>query len=233
MTTYSKKVKKTSRKRKLREARRKLGNIEKTKKPRKKDWLSDDWEDEDFQIHERIQPRGERERRKEREKIAFSAERSPVELDPIMDTSTTSTGLVVEVSSVLCRVEIGVEVLVCTVRGNLKEHETGYSNVVAVGDNVEISRDGEERGVVESVLPRRSVLARSHGTVQSLQQIVVANVDQVLIVASWREPHIWFKLIDRYLIAAQRNELKAIICVNKIDLVDPAHLQPLVGRPMY
>ncbi len=220
MTTYEEQMKKAARKKQLREARRKSGDQKGKKKPRKKDWGSTNWDEDDYQTKERILPRGENERRKERENIALGAERSPIESDSAIERSATSTGLVVEVSSGLCRVEIDDVTLLCTVRGNLKEHDTGYSNVVAVGDNVEISRDGDERGVVESIHPRRSVLARAHGTVLSLQQIVVANVDQVLIVASWREPHIWFKLIDRYLIAAQRNDLKAIICVNKTDLIE-------------
>jgi len=128
--------------------------------------------------------------------------------------------LVVEVSSGLCRVEIDDDILVCSLRGNLKKQETGYSNLVAVGDLVTITREDNEKGVVESVLPRRSVLARCHGSVLSLRQIIVANVDQALIVTSWREPHIWPELIDRYLIAAQRNNLEAIICINKIDLIE-------------
>lgn len=217
---YQKQIKKSARKKQLREARRKLGNKKGDRKPRKKDWDVEDWNEDHYQTHERIQPRGEHERRKEREQIAFDTERPPIELDSVMETSATQTGLVVEVSSGLCRVEVGDETLLCTVRGSLQEIETGYSNLVAVGDKVEVSREDDERGVVERVHPRRSVLARAHGTVLSLQQIVVANVDQVLIVASWREPNIWFKLIDRYLIAAQRNDLKAIICVNKTDLVE-------------
>jgi ribosome biogenesis GTPase len=49
---------------------------------------------------------------------------------------------------------------------------------------------------------------------------VVANVDRLLIVASWREPYIWPALIDRYLIAAQRNQIEAVICIHKVDLVE-------------
>jgi ribosome biogenesis GTPase / thiamine phosphate phosphatase len=50
-------------------------------------------------------------------------------------------------------------------------------------------------------------------------------------VASWRDPHIWLELIDRYLVTAEHNNLQAVICVNKIDLVEDqaefaAALQP-------
>ncbi len=50
--------------------------------------------------------------------------------------------------------------------------------------------------------------------------MIVANVDQVLIVAAWREPAFWPELVDRYLIAAARYNLAPIICINKIDLAD-------------
>jgi ribosome biogenesis GTPase len=69
-------------------------------------------------------------------------------------------------------------------------------------------------------LPRRSILARPDVFHDHLQQVIVANIDQLLVVAAWREPHIWLELIDRYLIAAQRFGLQPIICVNKIDLAE-------------
>jgi ribosome biogenesis GTPase len=58
----------------------------------------------------------------------------------------------------------------------------------------------------------------------------VANVDQVLIVASWREPKFWPELVDRYLIAGVRNNLEPVICINKIDLAeDEAELEETAG----
>ena len=76
--------------------------------------------------------------------------------------------------------------------------------------------------MVEAVLPRRSALARPDVFYSHLQQVIVANVDQVLIVAAWREPAFWPELVDRYLIAAARYNLAPIICINKIDLADEA-----------
>jgi len=223
MTTPIEKMHKGTRKRHLRDARRKTGNKNTTRKPRRRNWISDSpdaWDDDDYLTNERILPRGERERRRNLEALAFSETPTRPELAPVMEADSASTGLVVEVSSGLCRVEIGNETFICSLRGNLKTQSTGYSNLIAVGDCVLISRDGNKRGVVESILPRRSVLTRPHGRVLNLRQIVVANVDQVLIVASWREPHIWPELLDRYLIVTQRNDLKAIICINKIDLIE-------------
>ena len=136
-----------------------------------------------------------------------------------------SRGTVVEVSSGLCRVALPDRTLLCNLRSSLRTPHSGFSNVLAAGDEVVVSHNGHERGMVEAVLPRRSALARPDVFYTHLQQVIVANVDQVLIVAAWREPAFWPELVDRYLIAAARYNLAPIICVNKIDLAeDPAEL---------
>jgi ribosome biogenesis GTPase len=227
------------RKQKLRDARRKSGPRAQEKKPRLKkvtlnDW--DDWDDLDEMEFDNYQPiisHSERERRREIEKtISGDANRkSRGVADPTItaapqDAPSRTSALVIETSSRMCRVDLEGEILLCSLRdASLQTQETGYTNVVAVGDQVLISRTGNGEGVVEAILPRRSVLARPYSpdvgkVIADLEQIVVANVDRLLIVASWREPYIWPALIDRYLITAQRNELPAIICINKVDLIE-------------
>jgi ribosome biogenesis GTPase len=125
---------------------------------------------------------------------------------------------VIEVSSGLCRVRLDARDLICEIRQSLRSPHSGFANVVAVGDRVLVNLNGADRGYVEGVLPRRSALARPDVFYPHLQQVIVANVDQLLIVASWREPQYWPELVDRYLISAQRNNLASIICVNKVDL---------------
>ncbi|MBW8010640.1 MAG: ribosome small subunit-dependent GTPase A [Chloroflexi bacterium] len=163
-------------------------------------------------------PRGEKERRREVEKLT-SLNLMQGNKHEIISTpsSREGQGLVTEVGSGNCKVSIGNEILVCSLRGALKAHETGYTNIVVVGDEVLVN---VEDAVVETLLPRRSLLTRPDVFYTHLQQIVVANVDQVLIVASWQEPHFWPELVDRYLIAAEVNQLQAVICLNKIDLVE-------------
>jgi ribosome biogenesis GTPase len=64
-----------------------------------------------------------------------------------------------------------------------------------------------------------------------LQQVIVANADQLLIISSWRDPHIWLELVDRYLIAAERYNLLPIICVNKIDLAESVETPQATLQP--
>ena len=207
----------------------------KPKRVRHKDWMPDSFDDDyidgldDFPQSERIMPRGERERRRAVEAAILTAMESQDEGENEVDNGEEvlaaektpgQQGIVVEVSSSLCRVALegNGQSLVCGLRGSLSAEDTGFTNVVAVGDRVVISENGSDRGVVEAVLPRQNILARHDVFYTHLQQVIVANADQVLIVASWRAPHFWPELVDRYLIAAERNNLSPVICVNKIDL---------------
>jgi ribosome biogenesis GTPase len=61
------------------------------------------------------------------------------------------------------------------------------------------------------------------------EHVLVANVDQLVIVMSLVEPDLKPHLIDRYIASAQQGGLAAVVCLNKADLADPAGLQPLLG----
>ena len=82
------------------------------------------------------------------------------------------------------------------------------------------------QGIIERVEPRHGTIARSS---RNRRHIIVTNVDQIIIVGSAAEPRIKPNLIDRFILTAERAEITPIICINKIDLVNPAELQPLIG----
>ena len=215
-----------------RQIRKKIKRNRKPKHVRRQDWFVESSDDmtrcEDLPHSERIMPRGEQERRQ----AALAAALADLEVETGADQEYSvpqkdqlQPGIIIEVSSGLCGVDLGERSLVCGIRGSLSAEETGFTNIVAVGDEVLVSEDGADQGVVESILARRSVLARPdvfHDGYRTRdrhrQQVIAANADQVLIVASWREPHLWPELVDRYLITAERNNLASVICVNKIDL---------------
>jgi ribosome biogenesis GTPase len=81
-------------------------------------------------------------------------------------------------------------------------------------------------GVIERVEPRHGALTRAS---RRREHVLVANVDQLVIVMSLVQPDLKPHLIDRYLAVAQQGELKPVLCLNKVDLADPVELQPLVG----
>ena len=100
-------------------------------------------------------------------------------------------------------------------------------NVVVTGDRVIFRPEGDaHQGVIERVEPRHGVLSRSS---QGREHVLVANIDQVLIVASAASPELKTNLIDRYLVNIEVHEMPAIICINKTDLVDITSLQSVAA----
>jgi ribosome biogenesis GTPase len=88
-------------------------------------------------------------------------------------------------------------------------------------------RDNEE-GVIEEILPRRTKFSRRYpGKRDAIEQIVVANADQVVIVLSTRLPDFNLRFLDRFLILAEVGEMAAVVCLNKIDLIDSAERREL------
>ena len=119
----------------------------------------------------------------------------------------------------------------CTVRRLLKSLQTDERSVVTTGDRVWIRPSAEQagaepEGVVERVEPRRGVLTRAS---RRKEHVLVANVDQLVIVMSLVQPDLKPHLIDRYIATAVKGDLSPILCLNKADLTDPVELQPLIG----
>lgn len=107
----------------------------------------------------------------------------------------------------------------CEVRGRLLQ-ERGFDTLVAVGDYVWIVPHGKDRGQIERVEERHSVLSRQHpGVAVPAEDVILANPDQVLVVFAIAEPEPHLRMLDRFLVIAEANELPAVICINKLDLV--------------
>ena len=164
-------------------------------------------------------PRDDLDRRKQIEQAVTDSPLTGLTA-PADAPDTGKTALVTSVTGMSARIENdGIE-HPATIRGLLTEIDTGYINPVAIGDQVTVSEDGAGAWAIEGILPRRTVLARPDPFLAPRQQVVAANVDQILIVSSWREPDLWPELIDRYIIAAGLSEIDPVICVNKADLIE-------------
>lgn len=114
----------------------------------------------------------------------------------------------------------------CAVRRLLKSLVTDERSIVTTGDLVWFRPAGNDEGMIERVEPRHGILTRAS---RRREHVLVANVDQLVIVMSLVQPDLKPHLIDRYLAAAQMGGLAPVICLNKADLVEAWRLQSLVG----
>jgi len=119
-------------------------------------------------------------------------------------------------------VEVGPnDVYEASLRGRLKLEQRTGDRVVA-GDHVEILEHEDGSRTIEAVTPRTSELARRSPRGGRRAKVIVANIDQVTIVFAAAHPEPRLRLLDRFLVVAEANQLPAVVLVNKIDLVDPA-----------
>jgi ribosome biogenesis GTPase len=114
----------------------------------------------------------------------------------------------------------------CGVRRILKTLAIDGRNVVAVGDKVWFRDTGTDEGQIEKVEGRKGTLTRGY---RRREHVIASNVDQLLIVSAFAEPGLKLPLIDRYLIAAEKGNIRPIIVLNKADLVDVAPFQWVIG----
>ena len=114
--------------------------------------------------------------------------------------------------------------VVCSLRGRLKE-----SLRPVVGDRVRWALNADGSGAVSAVEPRRNELTRAladrkRANRPAEPQVLAANVDRVVVVASVRRPPLRPGLLDRFLAAARRAGIPPAICIAKMDLAAAGEL---------
>ncbi len=178
----------------------------KSRAPRRKDWDADD---EDYFTSEKI-------RRAEKVK-AGPRPQSVDDREP--DSDIAATGTVIEVRSGDSLVMFEGR----TVRAMLPvgaREVAGMRSPLAVGDRVELGPGPSGVAYITHVAARHSALSRDAtiGSGPETAHVLAANVEQIVIVCSPKEPPFRPGLIDRFLVAASRDGLPAAICLNKTDL---------------
>jgi ribosome biogenesis GTPase len=139
---------------------------------------------------------------------------------PVSDELTI--GVVSEIYPNQCNVffDDGTKRL-CSYRRTIfdKNAEWRERSPVSPGDKVGVKILGSKDGVIEKVLPRvNSIHRRAPGREGQLLHTLAANLDAVVIVSAYKEPDFSPGFIDRFLIAAQKAEIKPIVVINKMDL---------------
>jgi ribosome biogenesis GTPase len=128
------------------------------------------------------------------------------------------SGWVTHLSSGFYTVETSQGVITCQMRGRLKRGRGG-GDVISVGDQVEVLVNQDGTGRIDVILPRVRALVRldprPRGT---YRQIMVANIDQIVLVFACSDPTPNLRMLDRFLVIAEKQGIPAKIVANKVDL---------------
>jgi ribosome biogenesis GTPase len=124
-------------------------------------------------------------------------------------------GVILKTYNSFYYVKTNDKVIMCTLRGRFKKERFS----LLVGDEVEYDTTENDKGIIEKILPRRSMLKRP----------MIANIDQVIVTFAAVNPNINAVLVDRFLVLAEMSDLDIIICINKTDLADMQELEPLLA----
>lgn len=98
-------------------------------------------------------------------------------------------------------------------------------DVATVGDKVEFNLNNDGTGVITKIYERKNYISRKAPRIKGastrgerLEQIVAANVDNLIIVSSCQQPKFNNRTVDRFIVAAECSRINPIIVINKIDL---------------
>ncbi|MEP7284769.1 MAG: ribosome small subunit-dependent GTPase A [Chloroflexota bacterium] len=149
-------------------------------------------------------------------------------------TKPERTGLVVKTHSGFYTVQIDASpdylddqdrLITCQLRGTLKQ-SSKKTELCVIGDHVTIELLDDGTGAIKTIAPRRRVLSRvepssSAGTSAEREQVIIANPDQTVFVFAAAKPSPHVRMLDRFLVAAEKAEIPQIaIVVNKVDLAE-------------
>jgi ribosome biogenesis GTPase len=108
--------------------------------------------------------------------------------------------------------------ITCVLRGRLKRR-TIQGDVISIGDRVQISLLPDGSGVIEEIETRQSELVRLDPTPKGFfRQLLLANPDQLVALFACSQPEPHLRMLDRFLVIAEKQHLTSCIVVNKVDL---------------
>ncbi|MFL2651470.1 MAG: ribosome small subunit-dependent GTPase A [Anaerolineales bacterium] len=150
----------------------------------------------------------------------------------------TYSGLIIKAQSGFFTVHCEAGRFECRIRGQLN-HKRLDTDLATIGDKVIIDVLEDGTGIIKEVCKRDSVLARRLPSSSSenkprykdheIQQVLIANVDQAIFVFSCQDPTPNFRMLDRFLVIAAANDIPAIICANKVDLIGTNNAVSIFG----
>lgn len=134
--------------------------------------------------------------------------------------------------------QTGDALVTCQLRGRLKQGRH-QEDIAAIGDRVTLTPIDQATGMIESIEDRQRALIRLDPRPRGVyKQVILANLDQVVFVFACANPSPRMRMLDRFLVIAEKQGIPALIIANKIDLLEQAEIgklfehYPALGYPV-
>ena len=134
-------------------------------------------------------------------------------------------GLVIKSAGKNSLVKAKNKVYKCTLRGNFRL-ENNFSNPIVSGDLVKIEIVNNENGIITEIFERENLFIKK-SLKDNKAHVIGSNIDQILIICSFKKPYTKLIFIDKCISAANFYNIKPIIVFNKIDLLNPEEVNKL------
>ncbi len=125
------------------------------------------------------------------------------------------------------------ELINCKIKGNFRLKGLRTTNPVAVGDHVSIVSNPDGTAFITSIEPRRNYIIRRASNLSKESHILAANIDLAALVITLAHPATSTTFIDRFLATSEAYRVKALLVINKIDLLDDEDSRQLLEAVNY
>jgi ribosome biogenesis GTPase len=112
------------------------------------------------------------------------------------------------------------QIFECRIKGKLRISGIDTTNPVSVGDEIEFELEGDDKGVIKNILPRKNYIIRKSINLSKRSHILAANIDRVYLMVTLVAPQTQPGFIDRFLVSAEAYHIPVTILFNKMDLYE-------------
>ncbi len=145
--------------------------------------------------------------------------------------NSATTGQIIKAQSGFYEVlpDGGTMMVTCQLRGRFRKGPRS-GDLAAIGDRVGFFRNEDGSGMIDEIMPRKNEIVRLDPRPQGdYRQILLTNADQAIFVFACAKPEPHVRMLDRFLVIAEKARIPSIIVFNKADLVDEAMMREKYG----
>ncbi|MDJ0646898.1 MAG: ribosome small subunit-dependent GTPase A, partial [Flavobacteriaceae bacterium] len=114
----------------------------------------------------------------------------------------------------------------CRIRGKFRISGIKSTNPVTVGDLVDIEPEKDKgNAIITNIHERKNYIIRKSVKLSKQTHIIAANIDQVFLLITLKEPQTFTSFIDRFLATAEAYSIPAILLFNKLDIYNKEQLE--------